>query len=165
MDEDLASTEAPVSRFGFAALVAANLFVFCGAADGQETSARGAAFVELAGNSLLGATGNAELYLGHGIGARVGVGRDFYSQTGVFPLQAVMLLGSGHSKLEVAAGVTVAHEGSDDWDWDGTKAFFTGFFGYRHQRPQGFLFRVGVIPLLWTNAKVPWIAIGLGTSF
>jgi hypothetical protein len=85
MDEDLASTEAPVSRFGFAALVAANLFVFCGAADGQETSARGAAFVELAGNSLLGATGNAELYLGHGIGARVGVGRDFYSQTGRFP--------------------------------------------------------------------------------
>jgi hypothetical protein len=39
-------------------------------------------------------------------------------------------------------------------DWR-TKAFFTGFFGYRHQRPEGFLFRVGVIPLLWTNTKVP----------
>ncbi len=95
-------TEATVSRFGFAALVPASLFVFCGATHGQETSARGALFVELAGNSLLGATGNAELYLGHQIGTRVGVGRDFFSQTGVFPLQAVMLLGSGHSKLEVA---------------------------------------------------------------
>lgn len=155
-----------MSRFGFAVLVAARLFVLCPAVHGQNAPAGAAVFVELAGNALFGATGNVEWYFRHGIGARLGVGRDFYSQTSVLPLQAVLLFGSGHSKLEVAAGVTVAQEASGgDWHWDGTKAFFSAFLGYRHQVPQGFLFRIGVVPLLWTNNNLPWVAIGLGTSF
>ncbi len=155
-----------MSRCGFAVPVALSLLLVCGAVHGQEVPARGAAFVELGGNSLLGVTANAELYLGRQIGVRVGGGRDFYSQTWVFPLQAVMLLGSGHSKLELAAGVTVAHEAhSGDWHWDGTKAFFSCFVGYRYQLPHDVLFRVGVVPLLWANEQVPWVAIGLGWSF
>ena len=153
-------------RFGSGVLVGASLLVFCGAAHGQETPARGAVFVEFGGNSLLGATGNAEFYFGNRIGVRAGAGLDFFTQTGVFPLQAVLLLGSGPSKLEVAAGVTVAHEANrGDWPWDGTKAFFSGFLGYRHQRPHGFLWRVGVVPMLYTDTKAPWVAIGLGTTF
>ncbi len=153
-------------RFGFGAFFAASLFAFFGTMRGQEPRPRAAVFVELAGNSLLGVTGNLELHLGSGIGVRVGAGQDFYTGTRVVPLQAVVLLGSGHSKLELAAGVIIAREAHlTDWPWNGTKTFFTGFVGYRHQRPRGFLVRIGVVPMFWTDTKAPWVALGLGTTF
>jgi hypothetical protein len=156
-----------VSRFEFTVVIAVGM-VACGSLDGQEPPGRGTVIVELAGNAALGATVNAELWLGHGMGVRGGAGMDFLSSTTVFPLQAVMLLGSGHSKFELAAGITVAHEdeaNSGNWHWDGTKAFFSGFLGYRHQVSQGFLLRAGVVPLLWPNRRLPWVAIGFGTTF
>jgi len=123
-------------------------------------------FVELAGNSLLGATANMEVALSDAVALRAGMGVDFYSSTSVWPLQAVLLAGAGRSKLELDAGLTIAHENqSGDWDWDGTRVFFTAFLGYRYQRPGGLLLRVGVVPLLWTNTKLPWAALGLGVAF
>src|ERR1044071_1982749 len=69
--------------------------------------ATGALFLELEGNAgLLGATVNAELLLSRRVGLRAGVGSDLSSYTTVIPLQAVVLIGEGPSKLELAAGVT-----------------------------------------------------------
>lgn len=126
----------------------------------------GAAFVEGAGNAFLGMTANIEWYQSPALAIRFGAGADFYSQTTVFPLQAVFLVGSGTSKLEASAGVTIAQEhASGDWHWNGTRPFLTGFLGYRHQPAKGVLFRIGVIPLLWTNTRVPWVAAGIGAAF
>lgn len=134
----------------------------------QSGRAHGSMFLELGGNAALGGSMNFEVFLAGPIGVRGGAGMDLYSSTPVYPFQVVMLAGAGRSKLELAAGVTIAHEDpaySGNWHWDGTKAFATGFFGYRYQRSRGFLFRVGVVPLFWTNAHIPWVAIGLGASF
>src|SRR5213593_5130463 len=81
-------------------------------------------FVELAGNSLLGATANMEVALGKVFALRAGMGADFYSATNIWPLQAVLLAGAGHSKLEVDAGLTIAESDDGDWEWYGTKSFF-----------------------------------------
>ena len=130
----------------------------------DQTSA--AAFVEAAGNSFLGLTANLEWYSTQSMAVRIGAGADFYSQTTVFPLQAVFLIGPGVSKLEASAGVTIAQEhATGDWHWNGTRPFFTGFLGYRHQVPKGTLFRIGVIPLLWTNTHLPWVSVGFGATF
>ena len=62
--------------------------------------------------------------------------------------------------------ITFAHEPeqySGNWLWDGTRPFFTGFLGYRFQR-RGELFRIGAIPLNWTNKRLPWFAISMGFS-
>jgi hypothetical protein len=148
----------------FALLIAAT--VPC---PGQDVGrAHGILFVELGGNAAFGATANLEVFLAGPVAVRGGAGVDLFSSTPVYPLQVVLLAGGGSSKLELAGGVTIAHEDpaySGNWHWDGTKAFATGFFGYRYQRPRGLLFRIGVVPLLWTNAHIPWVAISLGTTF
>lgn len=130
---------------------------------------RGAVFVEAGGNAgLLGATVNAEVLLSRYFALRAGGGVDLFSYTTIVPLQGVLLVGSGSSKLEVAAGVTIANEParySGNWHWNGTKPFFTGFAGYRFQRERGVMLRIGVVPLLWTNAKLPWPGVSIGTSF
>lgn len=126
------------------------------------------AFLELAGNSLLGATANLEILFDREVGARVGYGADIYTLTRVVPVQIVYLIGGGgNSKLELALGVTIASEGeyTGNWRWDGTQPFVSGFFGYRYHRPHGFLFRIGIIPMTWTNRQLPWLALSFGTTF
>jgi len=125
-----------------------------------------AAFVEVAGNSFLGMTANMEWYSTQSMALRVGAGADFYSQTTVFPIQAVFLLGPGSNRVEASAGLTIAQEHSTgDWHWNGTRPFITGFLGYRHQPPKGTLFRIGLMPLMWTNTHVPWVSVGFGATF
>jgi len=139
----------------------------------RSSGPRGSMFVEAGGNAgLLGATVNAEMLLSRRFALRAGAGVDLFSYTTIVPLQGVLLVGRGSSKLEVAAGVTIANEParySGNWHWDGTKPFFTGFVGYRFQRERGFLFRIGVVPLLWGySLPLPWRAwpaVGIGTSF
>ena len=138
----------------------------CLAQDSGREATRGALFIEFAGNTFLGGTLNAEVFLNQTVALRAGAGRDGFTQTKVFPLHVVLLAGAGSSKLELAAGVTVAQEGNANWNnWDGTKAFPGGFLGYRYQRPRGFLFRIGVVPHLWSNNQFPWFALGIGTAF
>lgn len=130
--------------------------------------ARGSMFFELAGNAFLGASANFEYFFGRGAGVRGGAGMDVYSSTRVVPVQVVYLAGARRSKLELAGGVTIAHEdpgNSGNWHWDGTRAFASGFIGYRYQRSPGLVFRIGVVPLFWTNAHIPWGAIGFGGTF
>lgn len=130
---------------------------------------RGSVFVEAGGNAgILGGTVNAEVLLTRRFALRAGAGVDMFSYTILVPLQGVLLVGRGTSKLEVAAGLTIANEPaqySGNWHWDGTKPFFTGFVGYRFQRDHGVLFRIGVVPLFWTNTRLPWPAVSFGTSF
>lgn len=136
---------------------------------GQDSGrAHGSLSFEVAGNAAIGATANLELLIAGRVGVRAGAGIDLFSSTPVYPLQVVVLFGSGRSKLELAGGVTIAHEdpaASGNWHWDGTKAFGTGFFGYRYQKPRGFVFRLGVVPLLWTNNHIPWPAAAIGATF
>lgn len=134
---------------------------------GQDVGrAHGSVFIDLAGNAFIGFTANAEVFLAGPVGVRAGAGADIFSQTPVFPFQVVILLGGGRSKLELAGGVTVAQETySGNWHWDGTKAFAGGFIGYRYQKPRGFLFHIGVVPLPWTNSHIPWPALGMGATF
>lgn len=123
---------------------------------------------ELAGNSLLGATANLEILVDRKIGVRAGYGVDVYTLTRVAPVQVVYLIdGGGNSKLELAFGVTVASEGeyTGNWRWDGTQPFVSGFFGYRYHRPHGFIFRAGIIPMMWTNQRLPWFALSFGKCF
>jgi hypothetical protein len=117
----------------------------------------------LGGNALFGPSLGAEIVWYDAFGLRAGVGYDWYSPTRVVPLEAVGLFGGRGSQLEVAIGVTIATEGKGDpWNWDGTQTFFTGFLGYRHHAANGFLFRIGVVPLLWTNNTIPWVAMTFG---
>jgi len=118
--------------------------------------------VELGGDAVLGASINGEILSSRGIGFRVGVGYEWYSMTTVYPIQAVVLVGAGHSRFELSAGITVARNDGNEWDWSGTTTVFSGFAGYRHRSDGGTIFRIGVVPLNWTNAKVPWIGISLG---
>ena len=136
---------------------------------GQDSGrAHGSLFFEVAGNAAVGATMNVEYFFAAPVGVRVGAGIDLWSSTPVYPLQVVFLSGAGRSKLELAGGVTIAHEdpaSSGNWHWDGTKVFGTGFIGYRYQKSRGFVFRLGVVPLLWTNSHIPWPAVGIGATF
>jgi hypothetical protein len=134
---------------------------------GQDTGrAHGSMFLETGGNAYFGATFNLEFFPAGQVGLRAGAGLDVFSSTPVYPVQFVVLFGATRSKLELAGGVTIATEEAEgNWHWDGTRAFATGFFGYRYQRPQGFLFRIGVVPLFWTNKHLPWVALGFGQSF
>jgi hypothetical protein len=126
----------------------------------------GSMFIELAGNAAFGGTFNVETRFHRQVALRAGIGNDFYSATMVFPFQLVLLSGSTRSALEASLGVTVASSKySGTWHWTGTKPFFTGFAGYRYQAPGGFLFRLGVIPLMWTNNRIPWVALSMGYSF
>ncbi|UCC83683.1 MAG: hypothetical protein JSW46_01745 [Gemmatimonadota bacterium] len=123
-------------------------------------------FLELAGNSAFGFTVNYELGVTRTLGVRLGYGQDLYSDTKVWPFTLAALVGNGSSKFELSGGVVMVEENmSGDWDWDGTRVFATGFIGYRFQPRSGFLFRVGVIPLLWTNNQLPWVGLSLGTVF
>ena len=96
--------------------------------------AHGSMFFELAGNAFLGASANFKYFFGRAAGVRGGVGMDVYSSTRVVPVQVVYLAGARGSKLELAGGVTIAHEdpaNPGNWHWDGTRAFASGFIGYR----------------------------------
>ena len=118
--------------------------------------------VELGGDAVLGASINGEILSPSGVGFRAGVGYDWYSETTVYPIQAVVLLGAGKSKFELAAGITVARNDGNEWHWSGTTTVFSGFAGYRHRSDGGTIFRIGVVLLNWTNKKIPWIGISLG---
>jgi len=133
-----------------------------------QTAPAPGAFVEFAGDALLGMSLHAEMPVRANLLVRAGVGVDFFSYTTVLPVQVVLLTGRGNSKLELAAGITVANEPtqySGNWHWNGTRVFPSGFLGYRYERSSGILFRIGVIPLFWTNAHIPWLAVGIGRAF
>jgi len=138
----------------------------CEAQGAGTAGPQGTAYVDLAGNALFGATLNGEVFVGPQLAMRLGFGADAVTRTKVVPMQAVVLLGSGRSRFEIGAGVTIAREKySGDWHWNGTKAFASGFIGYRYQRERGVMVHVGVVPLMWTNRKLPWGTIGVGRSF
>ena len=123
-------------------------------------------FVELAGNSAFGMTANVEFRLSPHLALRAGMGGDFYTHTMVLPAQVVYVSSREKSALEASLGVIVARERyPGDWHWDGVTPFPTGFAGYRYQSPGGFLFRLGVVPLFWTNARIPWVALSLGHTW
>jgi len=120
-------------------------------------------YVELLGNTALGITLNYEYGLSPHWAVRVGGGLDLYSATTIIPVTLSALAGSGSSKLEIAGGFLVADEySSGAWHWDGTKVFPSFFIGYRYQPRKGFMLRVGMIPLFWTNNQIPWVGLSLG---
>ena len=150
-------------RFFFAGLVLG--VTMPGLAQQTPHREKASVFVELAGNAAFGATVNVEARVHPHVALRAGIGNDFYTSTMVVPAQVVFMSSARRSAIEVSAGVTVAFEDSrytGNWNWDGVKPFFTGFAGYRYQAPGGFLFRLGVVPLLWTNGHIPWVALSLG---
>lgn len=120
-------------------------------------------YFELLGNTALGTTVNYEYGLSQHWGVRVGVGLDLYSGTTIIPVTLSALAGSGSSKFEIAGGFLVANElSSGNWHWDGRKIFLSLFIGYRYQPRKGFMFRLGMIPLFWTNNQIPWVGLSLG---
>ncbi len=119
--------------------------------------------LELGADAALGGCVKAELVAPNGVGVRAGVGYDFHSNTVVYPVQLVALVGDGRACLELAAGVTVATEGDEDkWHWDGTTVVPSGFAGYRRSFSDGYIARVGVGYVGWTNNKLPWLGVSIG---
>ena len=128
-----------------------------------------------------------------GLGYRVGIGYVYGENSGWFdqkingvgvPLELNYLLGKKNSKLELGFGAslgvyqvnaTIGYVKDTGWFYTSSKTqfgyFFFGDIGYRYQRPNGFLFRVGVSPSFnfgdkyGLNKAAFFPYIGFGWSF
>jgi hypothetical protein len=99
-----------------------------------------------------------------------GWGNDEDAHVTVVPLTANALLGSGSSRVELGAGVTILHGEIDsdifDVHEEGTRAVPTGTLGFRYQRPAGGpLFRVGFTPFWVDGELIGWAGASFGYSF
>ena len=128
-----------------------------------------------------------------GFGYRVGIGYGYGDNSGWFdqkingvgvPLELNYLLGKKNSKLELGFGAslglyqvnaTIGYVKDTGWFYTSSKTqfgyFFFGDIGYRYQRPNGFMFRVGVSPSFnfgdkyGLNKAAFFPYIGFGWSF
>lgn len=156
---------------------------------------------QLGAQNMVGVNYDSRLKGNSGLGYRVGIGYGYGNNSGLFdqeikgvgvPLELNYLLGRKHHKLEVGFGASlgVYHVKEMTWyyhqpvppetEWreesyvsTSTRFgyFMFGDIGYRYQRDNGFMFRVGVSPSfhfgdkygLQKSAFYPYI--GLGWSF
>ena len=128
-----------------------------------------------------------------GLGYRVGIGYGYGDNSGWpdqkingvgVPLELNYLLGKKNSKLELGFGAslgvyqvnaTIGYVKDTGWFYTSSKTqfgyFFFGDIGYRYQRPNGFMFRVGVSPSFnfgdkyGLNKAAFFPYIGFGWSF
>ena len=143
--------------------------------------------VELLGaQNIVGVNYDSRFDGNSGLGYRVGIGYGYGNNSGLFdqkingvgvPLELNYLLGKKNSKLELwYPGGENTDETSPKIDfYTSSKTqfgyFFFGDIGYRYQRSNGFMFRVGVSPSFnfgdkyGLNKAAFFPYIGLGWSF
>ena len=86
----------------------------------------------------------------------------------MFPIALNYFAGEGSSKFELGAGVTIV---TGTADWFGVKGSGTAIagiinIGYRYQPPEGgFLFRIGLTPIVSSTGVHPWGGLSIGTAF
>lgn len=142
--------------------------------------AKNAAYVELLGNGLF-YTVNYERFFGPELSARGGLmvfsvsetenGTETSGTVNVVPLTANYFLGDSH-RLELGAGpvlfrlsASVDTPGLSDSD-SGVAFFGTATVGYRYQSPGGgFLFRIGLTPIISGDGVAPWGGLSVGWAF
>jgi hypothetical protein len=85
-----------------------------------------------------------------------------------FPLSFNYFVGNGSSKLELGAGMTIV---TGHFDWFGVKGSGSIVIanlniGYRYQPvDDGFVFRIGFIPVVTPKGVQPWGGLSLGSAF
>ena len=149
--------------------------------------------VELLGaQNIVGVNYDSRFDGNSGLGYRVGIGYGYGNNSGLFdqkingvgvPLELNYLLGKKNSKLELGFGASLGvyqvketYVNSPKIDfYTSSKTqfgyFFFGDIGYRYQRPNGFMFRVGVSPSFnfgdkyGLNKAAFFPYIGFGWSF
>ena len=140
--------------------------------------ARNSIFLEILGNGLFYSLNYDHKIFNH-LSARIG-GMYLGVSEGVtdqnvslllVPVMANYLVGSGSSRLEIGAGLTLGSAGGNidaaggDFD-EGGLAAFTSTIGYRLQPTDGgFLFRIGFTPIFTANGFLPWAGLSLGGTF
>ena len=140
--------------------------------------ARNSIFLEILGNGLLYSLNYDHKIFNH-LSARIGgmylgVSEDISDERVsllLVPLMANYLVGSGSSRLEIGAGLTLGSVGGNidaaggDFD-EGGIAAFTSTIGYRLQPTDGgFLFRIGFTPVFTGSGILPWAGLSLGGTF
>ena len=140
--------------------------------------ARNSIYLEILGNGLLYSLNYDHKIFDH-LSARIGgmyLGvnestSDSRVSLLLVPVMANYLVGSGSSRLEIGAGLTLGSVGGDidaaggDFDKGGVAAF-TSTIGYRLQPTNGgFLFRIGFTPIFTANGFLPWAGLSLGGTF
>lgn len=155
----------------------------------------------LGAQNMVGVNFDSRLKGNAGLGYRVGIGFGYGNNSGLFnqeikgvgvPVELNCLLGKKHHKLEVGFGASLGmyHVKETAWyyyqpvppETEGREEpyvstsnrfgyFMFGDIGYRYQRDNGFMFRVGVSPSFNFDDKyglmksVIYPYIGLGWSF
>lgn len=143
----------------------------------SDSFARNSIFLELGGNALFYSLNYDHKFFNH-LSARVGGmylgvgerGTDANVSLLLVPVMVNYLVGSGSSRLEIGAGITVGQaggnlEGVGEFSEGGVGAF-TSTIGYRLQPTDGgFLLRVGFTPLFVSQGVLPWAGLSLGATF
>ena len=86
----------------------------------------------------------------------------------MFPISLNYLAGEGSSKFELGAGVTIVTGTADWFGVKGSGSAIAGIFniGYRYQPPEGgFLFRIGLTPIVSSTGVHPWGGLSIGMAF
>ncbi|HEU0014213.1 MAG TPA: hypothetical protein VFQ45_11050 [Longimicrobium sp.] len=172
----------PSTRLAAALAAALALTPLCpsgGAAqDRSYFTARNAVYVEAGGNGGLISI-NLDRLITPNIGIRAGFATivspfgwatDEDASVTVVPITANALLGSGSSRAEIGAGVTILNGEIDsdlfDIHEEGTRTIPTATFGFRYQRPAGGpLFRIGLTPFFVDDELIGWAGVSFGYSF
>lgn len=131
--------------------------------------ARSSAYFELLGNGIF-YTLNYDRKFSEHVSGRIGLMA--LGATAV-PVMANYLAGSGNHRLELGAGPVLFYlPDTADLDIDeedieqGFGAYATATFGYRYQPVDGgFVFRIGITPLLTSGGALPWPGISFGYAF
>jgi len=86
----------------------------------------------------------------------------------MFPISLNYFAGEGNSKFEIGSGVTIVTGTADWFGVKGSGSAIAGIFniGYRYQQSEGgFLFRIGLTPILSSTGIHPWGGLSIGTAF
>jgi len=148
------------------------------AQDRSYFTARNAVYVEAGGNAGFISV-NLDRLITPNIGIRAGIATisnpfswngDEDASVTVVPITANALLGSGSSRVELGAGVTILSGEIDsdlfDIHEEGTRIFPTATLGFRYQRPTGGpLFRIGLTPFFVDTEVIGWAGVSFGYSF
>ena len=136
--------------------------------------ARDAFYLELLGNGLFYSMNYDRKFTDH-VSGRVGI--TFIGAT-IAPIMANYLAGNGNHRFEVGIGPMLVSvpEGAEvevdneeleqELEDGGVFVLGTGTFGYRYQPVNGgFVFRIGLTPILAAGGGLPWAGMSFGYAF
>ena len=82
----------------------------------------------------------------------------------IVPTAMYYYLGGEKSRFEIGGGIGYVIILTDEDHEEFTGLTFHGVLGYRYQKKDGLLFRIGFTPMYYGGRFVPWLGLSLGYS-